>query len=158
MSRLKRKGRGGTDEVPEPPPLGFVPVIVQSGLQVGRLVTALIAGLVASNLTQTQPLGQRLSQRRKVKVDAEDNDNTRVLKVQDAIKCVKDGFDSEAFTSMFEQIAAQVIVEAAAGNFFELSEILDRFVELVAACIRSKALRQDSARARVTYSYSKREI
>jgi hypothetical protein len=91
----------------------------------------------------------RIQNSAKQKTKKEDEDNKRVLKLNDAIDCVEETFTPEKVWIIFNQMI-EVIVS---GEDIDLD-----IANPIIACFRANLLPQSSRRKRVTYRYAKREI
>ena len=128
----------------------FLPELGRIGLPTGKVVG--LAGL--ATLEQVAPF--MVKKKLKASTDTEDDDNTRVVKVQDAINCVDQTFRDPASVIGLATEVVKVIAFYRAGQTND--DYLGEWVDIVAECIREKALKQTAPRKRLTYRYSKRAI
>jgi len=152
----KLKGAQQSPEVFDPPPIGFVPILVQEGLQVGRLIITAVAAAGLSTFEQTQDLREKINGRTptRVNTDQEENDRKRVLKVSDAVQCVKEKLNSAAMTTLIYQIFLKMIISGPEGDIgAQLQELQDAIAE----CFRMKALQQNNPRIPETGTFVRRQ-
>lgn len=102
-----------------------------------------------------QALEQKLKAivKKKTRTRLEDKLNTRVLKVQDAVDCLdKTLRDPKMLKDLIGKAVSAFVIDLAVGD------PMDALTDPVVECFKEKMLKQTSARARVTYRYSKRAI
>jgi hypothetical protein len=123
----------------------LVPQIGTIKLPSGSLIS------IAALATQTMHdyARNRIQNAAKQKTKKEDDDNKRVLKLNDAIDCVEETFTPEKVWIIFNKMI-EVIVS---GDDLDLD-----LADPIVACFRAHLLPQSSRRKRVTYRYAKREI
>jgi hypothetical protein len=123
----------------------LVPQLGRIKLPTGSVIS------VAALATQTMHdyARRRIQGAAKVKTKKEDEDNKRVLKLNDAIDCVEETFTPEKVWTIFNRML-EVIVS---GEQLDLD-----LANPIIQCFRANLLRQDSKRKRLTYRYAKREI
>jgi hypothetical protein len=88
----------------------------------------------------------------KRKTKEKEKDNQKVVKVKDAIDCLDIHFRDPKTLLLFAKDLISAVVDPGFG------EVDPKFWDVVADCIREKALPQTARRQRVTYRYAKREI
>jgi hypothetical protein len=123
----------------------LVPQVGRIKLPAGSVIS--IAGLVTA--TMHDYARNRIQNAAKQKTKKEDDDNKRVLKLNDAIDCVEETFTPEKIWTIFNSMI-EVIVS---GDNLDL-DLADPVIQ----CFRAHLLPQSSKRKRITYRYAKREI
>jgi hypothetical protein len=101
-------------------------------------------GSLVSEGPQTDPM-EKLQGRSKVKIATDKKDDTRVLKVVDAIKCVEDFLNGDVVKS----VLMAVLKGQIADDIGPINGAFDAFALNLTTCIRSKALGQAIPRVTV---------
>jgi hypothetical protein len=95
-------------------------------------------------------LARNLARKTTIKKERSFNDETAVIKVSEAIKCIEEKFNDTTLLKEFILVAAQQIIGDAETTAAQA--IADR----MGTCIRENSLRQDTPRVRRTKRYSAR--
>jgi hypothetical protein len=126
--------------------IAFVPGIaplVRTGPTLIRGLIAILHGTgdVIEHENATDPMHQ-VDGRARVKISTDKADETRVLKVVDAIKCIEDFLNGD--------VIRDVLIAILKGQIFHsvgpINNAFDLFAATLTTCIRNKALGQDSSR------------
>jgi len=141
--------------------LAFAPAI-----QVARTTGTLVRGVISilhfthdgrpvddgSGLTQEEALRDKLAGRTRVKIATDKKDDTRVLKVTDAIKCIEEFLNGD----VVRDILMAVLKGQVTDSLGPINSAFDVFAVSMTACIRGKALRQNIERISVTVSQGRK--
>jgi len=95
-------------------------------------------------------LARNLARKTTIKKERSFNDETAVIKVSEAIKCIEEKFNDTTLLREFILVAAKQIIGDAETTAAQA--IADR----MGTCIRENSLRQDTPRVRRTKRYSAR--
>lgn len=136
----------GEEEVGPGSELAFVPAfapLVQTGTQFvrGAISVLYTAGTVAHEGDLTEPdalVGSRAS----VQISTDTKDDTRVLKVVDAIKCIEDFLNG----SVIRDLLWAIVKGQLLGTQGPINNAFDAFAAALTECIRAKALGQTIVR------------
>lgn len=141
------------------PAITIVPAIVEASVAVAPALRTLqlSRGLVVPlkpiqiNEAKTQEQLQRAKDTQKqTRKRLRERYNKNVIKVKDAMECCENAIDGKLILQF-----GRAIVSTLTGNADDLGSLL---LDKINACMIEKMLRQDSARERTTYRYSKRAI
>ncbi len=137
----------------DPPPIGlaYVPFIgpmVMPVTQVVRVVTGLYLAETLPHAIpspQTGDLRTQVQARARINTSAQPQDDKRVLKVRDAMKCVDDILNGPELTTALLDATREVLIQTLVGGLLPAS-VFQRLANVLADCFREKALQQNNPR------------
>jgi hypothetical protein len=95
-------------------------------------------------------LARNLARKTSIKKKPTFNDNSSVIKVSEAIKCVEDQFNNTTLLKEFVLVAVKQVIGDTEKTAAQ--DLADRMAD----CFRENSLRQNTPRVRVTKRYAKR--
>lgn len=130
-------------------PVKFLQAVKTIAPQVGRLKIASGTGVSLAALEQLsgEAIRRRIERRLKKKTKRHDRDNSQVIKVDDAIKCVDKYLRNASFLRRIAEEITLTILAIGQNLVVPQDDLHGEFADAVAQCIREDALRQDTPRA-----------
>ncbi len=134
------------------PALVQVPKAAQGATQLIRGLVAILHGSSGDIIRQTETDPEDLIRgRAKVKISTDKKDDTRVLKVVDAIKCIEEFLNGDVVRDVLMAIVKGQLLDSQGP----INNAFDVFAAAMTLCIREKALKQTIERVNVRVTPSR---